>query len=78
MIKEKNVALKISAHLDYLLKTKNIQIQDIASELKCTRQSMSYNRNLLKKGKLPNTSFLIQLSNFFKFNFFIFFEDYTR
>lgn len=78
MINEKKVALKISAQLDYLLKTKNIKIQDIADKLEYTRQSLSRNRNLLKKGKLPHLAFLIQLCDYFDYNFFIFFDNDTR
>lgn len=78
MINEKSVALNIAAQLDYLLKTQNIKIQDVAEKLDCTRQSLSRNRNLLKKGKLPHLVFLIQLCNFFDYNFFIFFDNNTR
>lgn len=69
MIDEKKEALKISAKLEYLIKTNKIKAQDIASYIGLTKQVISLNRQKLKAGKLPTTKFLLGITLFFKENF---------
>lgn len=69
MLDEKNEALKISAKLEYLMKTKKIKAQQIADFLSIDKQLISINRNKLKSGKFPTCKFLIGISRFFNENF---------
>lgn len=66
---EKNIALTISANLEYTLKTKKIKANELADFLEVSKQSVSINRQILKKGKLPNSRFLVGVSIFLNENF---------
>lgn len=70
MIDEKNEALKISAKLEYLIKTKKVKAQDISNYIGLTKQVVSLNRQKLKSGRLPTAKFLLGITLFFKENFF--------
>lgn len=69
MFDEKEEALKIYSKLENLIKTKRIKAQDISNYLNINKQSVSNNRQLLKRGKLPNGRFLVGISKFFNENF---------
>lgn len=66
---EKNIALKISSKLEFLIKTKKIKANDLSCYLGISKQLVSRNRQILKSGKLPNSKFLIGISYFFNENF---------
>lgn len=72
MFNERNASLKISSKLEYLIKTKKIKAQDISDFLGISKQLVSRNRQLLKSGKLPNSKFLVGVSEYFKENFLFF------
>jgi len=67
--KEKELALSISSKLEFLIKTNRTKNFEISDFIGTTPVNFSKNRNLLKKGKFPNSSFLIGVSLFFKENF---------
>ena len=69
MFNEKNASLKISSKLEFLIKTKKIKAQEIAEFLGISKQLVSRNRQILKSGKLPNSRFLIGVSEYFNENF---------
>ncbi len=69
MFNEKNTSLKISAKLEYLIKIKKIKAQDLSDFLGISRQLVSRNRQMLKSGKLPNSKFLVGISEYFNENF---------
>lgn len=70
MINKKEMALKISSKLEFLMKTKNIKGSDIANTIPMTVENFSYFKNRLKKGELPSAKFLVGISIFFKEDFF--------
>lgn len=70
MLDEKEIALKISANLEFLIKKNKIKAQQIADFIGTTKQLVSRNRQLLKSGKLPNSKFLIGISLFLDYKFF--------
>lgn len=72
MFNERNASLKISSKLEYLIKTKKIKAQDISDFLGISKQLVSRNRQLLKSGILPNSRFLVGVSEYFKENFLFF------
>lgn len=67
---EKEISLKISAKLEYLIKTKKIKAKEIANFIGITNVNFSKGRNLLKRGKFPPSHFLIGISLFFDEKFF--------
>lgn len=69
MFNEKNTSLKISSKLEYLIKIKKIKAQDLSDFLGISRQLVSRNRQMLKSGKLPNSKFLVGISEYFDENF---------
>ena len=69
MFSEKEVALKVSAQLEYFIKTNRTKNIDIALFLRTSKQLVSRNRGLLKSGKLPNSKFLIGLCYYYNQNF---------
>ena len=69
MLNEKEISLKISSKLEYLIKTKKIKAKEIADYIGITKQLVSRNRQILKSGKLPNSKFLVGVSKFFEENF---------
>ena len=69
MFNEKNASLKISSKLEFLIKTKKIKAQDLSDFLGISRQLVSRNRQMLKSGKLPNSKFLVGISEYFDENF---------
>lgn len=69
MFNEKNASLKISSKLEFLIKTKKIKAQEIAEFLGISKQLVSRNRQILKSGKLPNSRFLVGVSEYFNENF---------
>lgn len=71
MIKEneKEIALQISSKLEYLIKTKRVKAKEIADFIGIAKENFSRGRNLLKKGKLPPSYFLIGIALFFNENF---------
>ena len=71
MIKEteKEIALQISSKLEYLIKTKRVKANEIADFIRIAKENFSRGRNLLKKGKLPPSYFLIGIALFFNENF---------
>lgn len=69
MFNEKNTSLKISSKLEFLIKTKKIKAQEIAEFLGISKQLVSRNRQILKSGKLPNSRFLVGVSEYFNENF---------
>lgn len=69
MINEKNISLKISSKLEYLIKTKKTKAQDLAVFIGISKQLVSRNRQILKSGKLPNSRFLVGISEYFEENF---------
>ncbi len=69
MFNEKNASLKISSKLEFLIKTKKIKAQEIADFLGISKQLVSRNRQILKSGKLPNSRFLVGVSEYFNENF---------
>jgi hypothetical protein len=70
MFEEKDIALKISANLEFLIKKNKVKAQQIADFIGTTKQLVSRNRQLLKSGKLPNSKFLVGISLFFDYKFF--------
>lgn len=70
MIDEKKEVLKISAKLEYLIKTRKIKAQDMANYMGVTKQVISLNRQKLKSGKLPTAKFILGITLFFEENFF--------
>ena len=69
MFDEREVALGISAKLEYLIKIKKVKAQQIANFIGIDKQLVSRNRQILKTGKLPNSKFLVGVSKFFNENF---------
>lgn len=69
MLNEKEISLKISSKLEYLIKIKKIKAKEIADYIGITKQLVSRNRQILKSGKLPNSKFLVGVSKFFEENF---------
>lgn len=69
MFNEKNASLKISSKLEFLIKTKKIKAQEIADFLGISKQLVSRNRQILRSGKLPNSRFLVGVSEYFNENF---------
>ncbi|MDU1911080.1 hypothetical protein [Fusobacterium sp.] len=67
--KEKEISLKISSNLEFLIKEKNIRATEISSFIGMSDVNFSKNRNNLKRGKFPTSQFLIGISNFFHQNF---------
>ena len=67
--KEKEIALQISSKLEYLIKTKRVKANEIADFIRIAKENFSRGRNLLKKGKLPPSYFLIGITLFFNENF---------
>ena len=66
---EKNIALRISSKLEFLIKTKKIKAIELSKYIGISKQLVSRNRQILKTGKLPNSKFLIGISYFFDENF---------
>lgn len=69
MFNEKKSSLKISSKLEFLIKTKKIKAQELADYIGISKQLISRNRQMLKSGKLPNSKFLIGISEYFHENF---------
>ena len=63
MIKEneKEIALQISSKLEYLIKTERVKANEIAVFIGIAKENFSRGRNLLKKGKLPPSYFLMKI-----------------
>lgn len=66
---EKEISLKISSKLEYLMKINSIKGSEIAKTIPMTNENFSFFRNKLKKGKFPSAKFLIGISVFFDENF---------
>lgn len=71
-LKEKEISLKISSSLEFLIKEKNIKATEISNFIGMSDVNFSKNRNNLKRGKFPTTQFLIGVSIFFQENFLSF------
>lgn len=71
-INKKEIALKISSRLEYLISTKKIKNEEISSFIDMGVVNFSKNRCLLKKGKIPSSNFLLGITIYFKENFFEF------
>lgn len=70
MFDEKKEALFFSSQLEYFIKKNKIKAQEIANFIGISKQLVSRNRQLLKSGKLPNSTFLIGVIKYFNKNFF--------
>lgn len=66
---EKEISLKISSRLEYLMKINNTKGSEIANTIPMTNENFSFFRNKLKKGKFPSARFLIGISIYFNENF---------
>lgn len=66
---EKEIALRISSRLEFLIKTKKIKAKELSDYIGISKQLVSRNRQILKSGKLPNSKFLVGISYFFDKNF---------
>ncbi|MEG2848431.1 MAG: hypothetical protein RR904_06690 [Bacilli bacterium] len=68
---EKEIALKISSKLEYLITTKNIRASELARFVGVSSANFSRMRVRMKEGKFPTTPFLIGISKFFDENFLV-------
>ena len=67
---EKEISLKISSKLEYLMKVKKIKAKEISDYIGITEVNFSRVRSRLKEGKFPTFSFIADISKFFGTNFF--------
>lgn len=63
------VALKISSQLEYLIKTKKTDVNELAKLAGINYVNFSKKRSALRAGVLPNNKFIVAISYYYKKNF---------